>query len=618
MLKCLMRTTRILLLLLSWSYFCGPGFSMEGPSNLTSPNEKQNLVINKQNFLVIAIDALDGVTRDLKNIYELLIDAASYLYQNKKLIFNKTKQIDDKLVEEAFRWLGGAIPRGVDESFPEEVLKDKQFQSMHLARAAVFYIDIYIQLKLVRLSLNSPTFYVVDHAYSFLRNNLNYGLNVKQSEYEIGRFGHSKPLDAQSLFGADIERAEDHIRLAILNSIANGMGQPFSATFAAILSRHDLRTFDLKEAFDQHIKNLVNAQTINHSNDIWLDIDSLNEDRLADTENLLMYKSVRDPKNREVLAKRGFLKHFEELVRFVKFVDYEMMSELFPVNLEDQNTRAKKPKRSLSGNKKRSTEKRASRARCKKTNRSQHDADEEFESPMKSDSCAAENKGEELKIDNFATATHEQQTPSCSADAIDNPDENVSATENTARENHPPLLGPDAPKPARANKRDRKEKKKLQQALNHHIVERSTAASLPKMASLHNAVPYFTREVVEKFIDVFGNEEGVRKKRGGGYLRQGWGKLDAFRNALEQAGWLVNQRELDSGLIINEKHGSSTISFQMPFVAGTNRLYIKIHSDHERGLHMRPIARHFITKYASDQGYPEEFWLAYYKEHFKN
>jgi hypothetical protein len=130
---------------------------------------------------------------------------------------------------------------------------------------------------------------------------------------------------------------------------------------------------------------------------------------------------------------------------------------------------------------------------------------------------------------------------------------------------------------------------------------------------------FLAKEVVELFLDVFGNKQGdVRQKNGRIYQRQGWGTIDQFEKVLKKAGWLVNQRETSSG-VVNEKHGSSTISFRMPN-SGKNVVapIIKFHDDHKVKQDMREITRNFIVSSLEYFGYTEDFLEQYYTAHFLN
>lgn len=132
---------------------------------------------------------------------------------------------------------------------------------------------------------------------------------------------------------------------------------------------------------------------------------------------------------------------------------------------------------------------------------------------------------------------------------------------------------------------------------------------------IHN--PFLTQEVVEKFLDIFGNQKGQKKnKNKGSYRCQGWGSIKDLKDKLAKAGWLLNQREVN-GELQNEKHASSTISFRMPHsVKSVTAPVLKFHNDHTIGERMREITRHFIVKTLEHFGYSEEFLLAYYKYYF--
>lgn len=128
--------------------------------------------------------------------------------------------------------------------------------------------------------------------------------------------------------------------------------------------------------------------------------------------------------------------------------------------------------------------------------------------------------------------------------------------------------------------------------------------------------PYFTQDVVEKMLDIFGNQQGFRKKNNF-YKRMGWGKTDDFAKVLVKAGWYQDKKNIN-GILVNECYGSSTTSFQMPHVDGFSDLYIKFHNDHQRKENMKGVVHGLIKKYLMECGYPDKYWVDYYTDHFLN
>ena len=176
-----------------------------------------------------------------------------------------------------------------------------------------------------------------------------------------------------------------------------------------------------------------------------------------------------------------------------------------------------------------------------------------------------------------------------------------------------------ADKPQKKSRKQKRIEKKAQDMGERQLILHRTqnAKNSDALPSEQPEISYFTKGVVEKFLDIFGNRLGEpQPKPGKCYQTQGWGQSDDFVAVLRSAGWLINQREVADGRIINEKHSSSTISFQMPSIPGVKLIYFKFHGDHESGLTMREIARHFIIKALENSGYPEAFWLEYYQKYY--
>lgn len=124
----------------------------------------------------------------------------------------------------------------------------------------------------------------------------------------------------------------------------------------------------------------------------------------------------------------------------------------------------------------------------------------------------------------------------------------------------------------------------------------------------YQKIPSMTKNVVEKFLDIFGNQLGdPRKKNKNDYQRQGWGSIEDLKDVLTKDGW-----------IFNNQSGSSAISFSMPNTSHEIiAAQLKIHNDHGVGTQdMREITRHFIIKGLEYAGYNEEFFTKYYKQHF--
>jgi len=142
--------------------------------------------------------------------------------------------------------------------------------------------------------------------------------------------------------------------------------------------------------------------------------------------------------------------------------------------------------------------------------------------------------------------------------------------------------------------------------------------------------PYLTRDVVQKFLDIFGNKKGqIKKKDNPSYLRRGWGTIEELTDVLRGAGWLTNQKETGKG-VQRTKHGSSTISFRIPLkqatIAGSGSgtadthgtLVIQFHNDHmhHRGALIREITRHFIIRALEAGGLSESILEEFYAQNY--
>lgn len=157
----------------------------------------------KTNDIKIAEQIFLQNANDLKYIYELALGAASFLLKKEN---SYTKGMSNDLVEDALKWMGGAIDYGKDHGYPEDARKDPRFIAIHLLRAATFYMEYHIISAfyadiLKKKPLDENIAQIILYCEMIINNRtLDLSDELKQTPNEIALFGEFPPFNAKIFF----------------------------------------------------------------------------------------------------------------------------------------------------------------------------------------------------------------------------------------------------------------------------------------------------------------------------------------------------------------------------------------------------------------------------------
>lgn len=582
-------------------------FSMEIASH-DEINPDLHVATTSEEALTLALDIFDKSAREFRMLYQLSLDAALALLEL-PTEFSTTQKLSEELVDEAFHWMGGAINYGVSEGYPDGARQDKRFQALHLIRAATYYSEWYSTSRVIYLALqkyNSCEFRtnIVQYLESLVASAIKkYDENIQTDAQKI-QFGEFPPFDYKGMVVGPYINAISYINQLIKLPEEFEIKENY-CDVSAIIDDLGKASLEWDAEFYKITNNFCAFQLV--KNDRNCRFQKFEDGALENAVKFFLCLSNasrrNDAINRFILSKipnvREFFKNIDESI--LKSLDpknavslepnsAETISDVSEQEIAPEPKRAKKGKKK--GGKKRTKGKKVSRPTNKK--------------PVHAPAVELDEDSEEEDLPD-------------GSEVVESSDNDTVLDKNTET-NVVDKKNIDKTPVKKANKREKKATKKTEKALQRKITRLDAHAQrAPLLVNLGNrSVEYFTREVVEKFLDVFGNKLGAqRQKAQNTYQNQGWGKSNDFVATLKSAGWLVDKKQIAGGLVVNEKHSSSTMSFQMPIVEGVPTIYIKFHADHENNLDMREIARHFIIKALEDAGYPEQFWQDYHARHFQ-
>lgn len=564
----------------------GQPFGIETKTEPAIDEAAEELAMAREIFVTSAAE--------FKAIVELSLDATLHLL-GKDVLYN-TSRMTEELVLDAFKWMGGAINFGHDHNYPVGARDDKRFQALHLMRATTYYVEWYLFFRLGALQLEHGIF---EDDLSYFKTALAKALNQvfrPQTEEEIINFGAFPNFDTKSLI---VNPTLNALKL-MSKALEKRAGLSLKADAIAVKSRImslEAKLVDMARHVDELFLDLTST-FIGYQYAVNGEVPN----RIAvDIHKRRCQQYIRLPfAKKNLYVNTAIQSKLADAVAFIQNLDATIYDEInSPDTLIDTKASEADPlndlskpvaqKKSKKKNKQRRRNNTKALSRVAPPTRI-HEKDE----PIAEEVPSSEEKPEEEKI--------ERQSMNANPSTVDKPrQEKRTVSEKIKKE----------------TKTERKAKKKIARALERTSLSQS---SMPALKRRHlESSPFLTKEVVEKFLDIFGNKEGdIHHKRDSLYQRQGWGISDDFSKTLKAAGWLVNQRQIGKGCIINEGHSSSTISFQMPWSDTHKPIYIKFHGDHQRGERMREIARHFIVKALEEFGCDESFWVDYYQKFFAN
>lgn len=598
-------------------YFLSPAlFAMGGP------DEKK---LTAQESIAIAADILEKNAQEFRAILELSVDAALYLF-DEKTAFDTGNRINDELVKDAFHWMGGAINYGHEHYYPVGAREDKRFQAMHLVRAATFYTEWYFTAKAVSLALKSSlslestlksslSVETINDIVVYCENLIarvgeQYSNLRPQTEEEKLAFGEFPSTDLDGLIRQPWTQVVSHLKGSVEQLKAAG-GEPLAnhRLWLNIINGLSEKTLELDNEFYQLTISFIGFQYAKNGNK---PAEVADEHR---RELALFFRKT--PKERNIFLNKRISLKLSKLLPLIKDIDETLIGyQHIPFKLlevkssldKNEGTSEQQTKREDKGptKKKKKKHKKKKKVAALANPVLPKDNDESVAMP----SLVIANQGS----DESSVRDEQKSTESGAYDKLEEADVRAEIDEqevNISSVAKPATSPISVTKPK--SKRQRKAEKKRERAISRQPNVAQAASSSVTALSPNE---YLTQEVVEKFLDIFGNRLGERqKKKTKSYQCQGWGLNDDFVSTLKAAGWLVNKRQTALGTIINEKHSSSTLSFQMPKGSMKN-IYLKFHGDHESKLAMREIARHFIIKHLEEAGYPEAFWQQYHESYF--
>lgn len=593
--------------------------SLEG-----APLPSQHIVVNERaQKIQEARDILSNNGQMFKTAYELCFKAAHSLLDNT----NKTS-LSDELIEDAKRWMGSATDFGKDYNWPEGMHDDKKVVAMIFFDAVLFWLQHYsftmlsfqflencdndIFLKSAELEL---FFYVKSYLSSSRRT------NRIQTEDEIRRFGEYPQLDCQKLFVLPAFCCAKKIQ-----SVTRGTGidliDPKESYLYRILrnSESNINAFSIR--IDQIKFDFLAFYLIKNN--------QFSENQATEIKKLQTFKTE---KARRKYIDKKIHSISEDLKVVVNSIEETVNSDGIKQAMETLKKNAEEKIKILeetkepsdpktSQKKKRKANKKGKGKKGKKSSVKHQKIDNALPAinHQKSTKDGEDNKNKDA-LDH--DKDHLPQGDFSNKDVIE--DETIAPSTNVFPV---PIQHQDDQTDETKNEEplpDHKHEEPLPDDEDYEWDPEAQRAEFKRFDQLKNAknertdevthtspyapIPYFTQQVTEKFLDIFGNKEGDARKKNAlnGYERQGWGSIDELKSVLEHAGW-----------IFNGNYESSTISFRMPNSSKEFKAaFLKFHNDHNVGQQgMREITRHFIMKGLEFAGYTEEFLTHYHCHNF--
>lgn len=504
----------------------------------------------------------------LRNNGQVFETAFKLSMDSARTLLNKTKTpITKELIEEAKRWVGSAVDFGRDHGWPLKIRQNEQFLALYFIRAAGYWLSFYSSTRFCEMLLthnpdDSAVSAIHDIFNEFISKKIPENQHEVQTEAEIEAFGEYPAIDYQGLmYGpwSDI--------LALLTPI-----RPTSAPNNPILEK---MTSEFDKAIMQLDKQLVQASyylIINEEiavNDFDPDL-GYGEDYKSAA--MLFFRIMKDKDRRFKIAENRLdeaYKNFESFIAKLPII-FDVNSYLPKDSWTSEYTQNKRQTKNT-------------RIRKNKEN-----------SPIKSsfqENLPVIQKSQVVKV----------KTPI--------KEEKVFQSEILSKQDEKEIVDTvesEIYTPTHLQYQNKKKSAEVKSKITSKI-------------SPYAYNEYLPQEVVEVFLDIFGNLNGdirCKNQKSFIYNTQGWGTIKSLLEKLEYAGWLVNQKETTNG-IKKEKHRSSTISFRMPnSQKNITTIILKFHNDHTVGERMREITRHFIVKNLEYFGFTESFLLTYYKENF--
>lgn len=539
----------------------------------------QTQSIDQEN-LKCALEILKKNASELKSMYELGIKEAVNLFKMSQNPANINGEID--FTDDLFQLMGGAIDYGKDHGWPDGCRRDNRFKAINLLRAASYYMESYSHIMSFCIFLEKETtkdniLCVESNLKSLLSSALSKSMQseeIKQTKEEISKFGEYPDIDRKSLILSPWLSAIEYLNKSVSSTQHQELPAPDNKReiFSKLIKSYSEEIMK----FDKDLTNLsiyfISYQYVKNKdfygkNDIYQKlierIKGFNSQKL-ETQLQSHIKNDAEP----------FLKFANSFDDYIK--DKVLNSALFPKeNLEEDewlspSMKKQMTKKNVTVTKKTKKEVCEEETDQKKSKEAKESKSTKKKEPKKGDSSKKKAKKEKKK-----------------------PEEKVKKEEQS---HHP--------------------KKTWEEKLEEKGIELKPTEIETRVDFNLDYNPFLTKEVVEKLLDIYGNQSG--KTSFGDYQTQGWGTNDDFFSVLTSAGWLENQYRLENGKVVNEKHGSSTVSLFAPKFKNAKSIYLKFHGDHKKHLKMRPIAQHFIVENLEKQGYTKDFLREYYTKNKDN